>query len=66
METRLFAASIGGAILGILLTLLVLAVINGGTLSFASSSQANFFMQRDTALELRIQNIERNLNLRAE
>jgi hypothetical protein len=35
----MFGAAIGGAILGMLLTLLVLAVINGGTLSFSGGER---------------------------
>ncbi len=35
----MFGAAIGGAILGMLLTLLMLAIVNGGTLNFAGSAQ---------------------------
>ena len=35
----MFGAAIGGAVLGMLLTLLVLAVINGGTLSFSGGAR---------------------------
>lgn len=35
----MFGAAIGGAILGMLLTLLVLAIINGGTLSFTGGDR---------------------------
>jgi hypothetical protein len=35
----MFGAAIGGAILGMLLTLLVLAIINGGTLSFSGGER---------------------------
>ena len=40
----MFGAAVGGAILGMLLTLLILAVINGGTLSFSGGAkQINSF-----------------------
>ena len=45
----MFGAAIGGAILGMLLTLLVLAIINGGTLSFTGGDRLavmNATMQR--------------------
>ena len=35
----MFGAAIGGAVLGMLLTLLVLAIINGGTLSFTGGER---------------------------
>ena len=35
----MFGAAIGGAILGMLLTLLILAIINGGTLSFSGGER---------------------------
>jgi hypothetical protein len=35
----MFGAAIGGAVLGMLLTLLVLAIINGGTLSFTGGDR---------------------------
>lgn len=39
----MFLAAIGGAILGMLLTLLILALINGGTLSFSGGERLNNF-----------------------
>jgi uncharacterized coiled-coil protein SlyX len=39
----MFLAAIGGAILGMLLTLLILALINGGTLSFSGGERLSVF-----------------------
>lgn len=39
----MFLAAIGGAILGMLLTLLILALINGGTLSFSGGERLTVF-----------------------
>ena len=39
----MFLAAIGGAILGMLLTLLILALINGGTLSFTGGERLAVF-----------------------
>jgi hypothetical protein len=39
----MFLAAIGGAILGMLLTLLILALINGGTLSFSGGERLRVF-----------------------
>jgi hypothetical protein len=50
----MFGAAIGGAILGMLLTLLVLAIINGGTLSFTGG-------QRLDVLEVSINRIDQNV-----
>jgi hypothetical protein len=50
----MFGAAIGGAVLGMLLTLLVLAVINGGTLSFSGG-------QRLDELEARFVRIDENV-----
>jgi uncharacterized protein YoxC len=51
----MFGAAIGGAVLGMLLTLLVLAVINGGTLSFSGG-------QRLTVLEANLTRVDENVN----
>ncbi len=50
----MFGAAIGGAILGMLLTLLVLAMINGGTLSFTGG-------ERLDALEANVARINENV-----
>ncbi len=50
----MFGAAIGGAILGMLLTLLVLAVINGGTLSFSGG-------ERLDVLEASVARIDENV-----
>lgn len=49
----MFLAAIGGAILGMLLTLLVLALINGGTLSYAG--------ERINQLEAHLQQVDENV-----
>lgn len=49
----MFLAAIGGAVLGMLLTLLVLALINGGTLSYAG--------ERITGLESHLQQVDENV-----
>lgn len=51
----MFLAAIGGAILGMLLTLLVLALINGGTLSFSGG-------ERLTTLESKLEAVDQNVN----
>ena len=50
----MFGAAIGGAVLGMLLTLLVLAIINGGTLSFSGG-------QRLELLEASVARIDENV-----
>jgi hypothetical protein len=50
----MFGAAIGGALLGMLLTLLVLAVINGGTLSFSGG-------ERLDVLEASVARIDENV-----
>ncbi len=50
----MFGAAIGGAVLGMLLTLLVLAIINGGTLNFSGG-------QRLTQLEANVGRINENV-----
>lgn len=50
----MFLAAIGGAILGVLLTLLILAIVNGGTLTYAQSSNV-------TALEQTVTRVDANL-----
>jgi hypothetical protein len=50
----MFLAAVGGAILGVLLTLLILAIINGGTLSFAQSANV-------AALEQTVSRVDENL-----
>lgn len=50
----MFGAAIGGAVLGMLLTLLVLAVINGGTLSFSGG-------QRLEILEANLARVDENV-----
>ncbi len=49
----MFLAAIGGAVLGMLLTLLVLALINGGTLSYAGARLAQ--------METRLQQVDENV-----
>ncbi len=49
----MFLAAIGGAVLGMLLTLLILALINGGTLSYAGA--------RLETVETRLQQVDENV-----
>jgi uncharacterized coiled-coil protein SlyX len=51
----MFLAAIGGAILGMLLTLLILALINGGTLSFSGGERLSVF-------ETKLQAVDRNVD----
>lgn len=55
----MFGAAIGGAILGMLLTLLVLAIINGGTLSFSGG-------ERLTAMEATMTRLDENVGALAQ
>lgn len=50
----MFLAALGGAILGVLLTLLILAIINGGTLTFGGDA-------RMATLEQTISRVDENL-----
>ncbi len=50
----MFLAALGGAILGVLLTLLILAIINGGTLSFGGDA-------RLAAVEQTMMRVDENL-----
>jgi hypothetical protein len=50
----MFLAAIGGALLGMLLTLLILALINGGTLSFTGG-------QRLSVLEAKLNRVDENV-----
>ncbi len=50
----MFLAAIGGAILGVLLTLLILAIVNGGTLTYAQSGNV-------AALEQTVTRVDQNL-----
>lgn len=47
----MFGAAIGGAVLGMLLTLLVLAIINGGTLSFTGGDRLAVMSQTMTRID---------------
>ncbi|NJN82117.1 MAG: hypothetical protein HC802_07445, partial [Caldilineaceae bacterium] len=51
----MFGAAIGGAVLGMLLTLLILAIINGGTLSFTGGERLAVF-------EAQLARIDENVN----
>ena len=51
----MFGAAIGGAVLGMLLTLLVLALINGGTLNFAGG------VERMDAMEANLAHVNENV-----
>ena len=56
-----FLAAMGGAVLGMLLTLFVLAIINGGTLNFVVVSA-----KRDDAIMDRVVAIDKNLGATIE
>jgi len=62
----MFGAAIGGAILGMLLTLLVLAVINGGTLSFSGGERLDQLEASVIRIDENVGAVSYNVNLVAE
>lgn len=62
----MFGAAIGGAVLGMLLTLLVLAVINGGTLSFTGGQRLAELEARYTRLDENIGAVSQNVDIVAQ
>jgi hypothetical protein len=58
----MFLAAIGGAILGMLLTLLILALINGGTLSFSGGEQLAVFEEKLAAVDSNVNNVSHNVD----
>lgn len=61
----MFLAAIGGAVLGMLLTLLVLALVNGGTLSFSGPriTQLEEYVSR---VDQNVGSVSANINLVSE
>jgi hypothetical protein len=62
----MFGAAIGGAILGMLLTLLVLAVINGGTLSFSGGQRLDVLEASLTRIDENVGAVSYNVDLVAQ
>ncbi len=62
----MFGAAIGGAVLGMLLTLLVLAVINGGTLSFTGGQRLAELEARYSRLDENIGAVSQNVDIVAQ
>lgn len=59
----MFLAAIGGAILGMLLTLLVLAIINGGTLSFSGGERLSNFEAKLNRVDENVGTVSANLDV---
>ena len=59
----MFLAAIGGAILGMLLTLLVLAIINGGTLSFSGGERLTNFEAKLDRVDQNVGTVSANLDV---
>lgn len=62
----MFGAAIGGAILGMLLTLLVLAVINGGTLSFSGGERLEILEASVTRIDENVGAVAYNVDMIAQ
>lgn len=62
----MFGAAIGGAILGMLLTLLVLAVINGGTLSFSGGERLDVLEASVARIDENVGAVSQNVDIIAE
>jgi prefoldin subunit 5 len=62
----MFGAAIGGAILGMLLTLLVLAVINGGTLSFSGGQRLDILEASVTRIDENVGAVSYNVDMVAQ
>ncbi len=59
----MFLAAVGGAILGVLLTLLILAILNGGTLSFAPSANVGALEQTVTRVDENLGTLSANFDV---
>lgn len=59
----MFLAAIGGAILGMLLTLLVLAIINGGTLSFSGGERLTNFEAKLNRVDENVGTVSANIDV---
>jgi len=62
----MFGAAIGGAVLGMLLTLLVLAIINGGTLRLNQSPRMDNFAAAFEALSTNVETNSANAQILAD
>lgn len=62
----MFGAAIGGAILGMLLTLLVLAVINGGTLSFSGGERLDILEASVSRIDENVGAVSYNVDMVAQ
>ncbi len=62
----MFGAAIGGAVLGMLLTLLVLAVINGGTLSFSGGERLDLLEASVARIDENVGAVSYNIDLVAQ
>jgi hypothetical protein len=62
----MFGAAIGGAVLGMLLTLLVLAVINGGTLSFSGGERLNVLEASVARIDENVGAVSTNVDIVAQ
>jgi hypothetical protein len=62
----MFGAAIGGAVLGMLLTLLVLAVINGGTLSFTGGARLDLLEASVARIDENVGAVSYNVDLVAQ
>lgn len=63
---NMFGAAIGGAILGMLLTLLVLAMINGGTLSFTGGERMDALEANVTRINENVGSVSTNVDIVAQ
>jgi uncharacterized protein YukE len=62
----MFGAAIGGAVLGMLLTLLVLAVINGGTLSFSGGERLDILEASVARIDENVGAVSYNVDMVAQ
>ncbi len=58
----MFLAAIGGAVLGMLLTLLVLAIVNGGTLSFTGGERLTVFEEKLARVDKNVDSVSHNID----
>jgi len=62
----MFGAAIGGAVLGMLLTLLILAIINGGTLSFSGGERLAVMEASMTRIDENVGAVAHNVEVVAQ
>ena len=62
----MFGAAIGGAVLGMLLTLLILAIINGGTLSFTGGDRLAVMSETMTRIDENVGAVAYNVEVVAQ